>query len=60
MQKLKFDIILRSSVFLIYVSIYTYINLYTGCPLKKVGAMMGAWKKSRRTKKSYTILSISQ
>jgi len=27
--------------------------MYTGCPLKKVGAMMGAWKKSRRTKVLY-------
>jgi len=33
---------------------------YTGCLLKKVGAMVGAWKNSRRTKKFYTILPISQ
>jgi len=37
-----------------------YIYIYTGCPLKKVGATVGAQKKSRRTKKSYTILPISQ
>jgi len=42
------------------IYIYIYIYIYTGCPLKKVGAMVGAWKMSRRTKKSYTILPISQ
>jgi len=39
---------------------YTYVYVYTGCPLKKVGAMVGAWRKSTKTKKSYIILPISQ
>jgi len=42
-----------------YIRFIMYYK-YTGCPLKKVGALVGAWKKSRRTKKSYTILPISQ
>jgi len=36
------------------------LDLYTGCPLKKVGTMVGKWRKSRRTKKSYIILPILQ
>jgi len=38
----------------------TYILIYTGCSLKKVGAVIGSMEELRRTKKSYTILPISQ
>jgi len=42
------------------VSFKYIIIIYTGCPLKKVGAMNGSMEESRRTKKSYTIFPISQ
>jgi len=40
--------------------LFAAYNMYTGCPLKKVGAVVGSMEESRRTKKSYTILPISQ
>jgi len=42
------------------VCVYICIYIYTGCPLKKVGAVVGSMEELRRTKKSYTILPISQ
>jgi len=48
-------------IFLQYTYTYTYTYMYnTGCPLKKVGAVVESMKESKKTKKSYTILPISQ
>jgi len=51
---------LPASTYNIYYKSYTIeAILYAGCPLKKVGAVE-SMEESRRTKKSYTILPISQ
>jgi len=39
---------------------HTLAREYTGFPIKKVGTVVGSMEESRRTKKSYAILPISQ